>query len=167
MKNPVSLVFSCLERSRFAKYAQFLRFAFVGVLNTLIQYGIEQLCYYVVFPDVNLFAGLGGENTRVWVVTAIGFVVSVTHAYFWNSRFVFREPGSLSKYFRSVASYALTGLVLSPLIKRLAQGWGLPFWAASLVSLLVTVPLNFILNKFWAFRRQRRAGPGEEANDHR
>ena len=165
MKNPVVWFFDLVERSRFGRYAQFLRFAFVGVLNTLIQYGIEQLCYYVVFRDAS-FAALGGETAKVWTVTAIGFVVSVTHAYFWNSRFVFREPGSLRKYLRSAASYALTGLVLSPLIKRAAQGFGLPFWAASLVSLLVTVPLNFVLNKFWAFRRKKRGAPTEDANDH-
>lgn len=171
MTNPLQRLDELLARPRLAPYAQFIRFGMVGVLNTLIQYLIEQLCYYAVFRGVSFDGlgqrlGLGGEDVRVFVVTAIGFVVSVTHAYFWNSRYVFREKGSAAKYLRTVASYALTGLVISPLIKRVLQGFGLPFWAASLLSLAVTVPLNFALNKFWAFRRAR-AVPSEDKDDHR
>ena len=28
---------------------------------------------------------------------------------------------------------------------------GIPYWAAGLLSLIVTIPLNFLMNKFWAF----------------
>ena len=171
MTNPLQRFDDFLARSRLAPYRQFIRFGIVGVLNTLIQYLIEQLCYYglfrgVSFEEAGRVLGLAGEDVRVFTVTAIGFIVSVTHAYFWNSRFVFREKGSLRRYLRTVASYALTGLILSPVIKRALQGLGLPFWAASLLSLAVTVPLNFLLNKFWAFRR-KQAEPEEDADDHR
>ena len=166
MRNPLDRFFDWLETTPLKPFVQFLRFGFVGVLNTQIQYGIEQLCYYVIFRDVSfdgigLALGVTGETVRVFVVTAIGFVISVTHAYFWNSLFVFREGLSLRRYARTVASYALTGLVVSPLIKRAAQGLGFPFWAASLLSLLITVPLNFVLNKFWAFRKGKAAETGE------
>ena len=34
------------------------------------------------------------------------------------------------------------------------MAFGLPYWLASLLTLVVTVPLNFILNKLWAFRKK-------------
>ena len=29
-----------------------------------------------------------------------------------------------------------------------------PFWLASISTLIVTIPLNFVLNKFWAFAKK-------------
>ena len=54
-------------------------------------------------------------------------------------------------FLRMAACYALTGLVISPIIKLLLASIGLPYWMASLCALCLMVPLNFLMNKFWAF----------------
>lgn len=148
-----------IERIRahrlFAPLMQFARFGLVGVSNTAISYAVDMLGYYVIFR-----ASPMDERAKVALVSALSFAVSTVNSYYWNNRFVFREgektPAQhLAAYIRMTACYAVTGLVLSPLIKLWLGGLGVPFWAASVSTLLVTIPLNFALNKFWAFAKRR------------
>ncbi len=158
---------------------QFIKFGLVGVSNTAISYGIDQLFYYVVFRNAAM-----DEKLKITVVSALAFFVSVTNSYFWNNRFVFKSENRKSigqhlyAYFKTVLCYALTGLVLAPVIKiglsgvtlppslvsrlpsfLVAEGDKLPYWVLSVVPLIVSIPLNFVLNKFWAFRSR---GPKQE-----
>lgn len=59
----------------------------------------------------------------------------------------------LTAYLKTVACYGVTGLLLAPAIKVYVTALGVPYWLSSLGALVVTIPLNFILNKFWAFRK--------------
>lgn len=133
---------------------QFIKFGIVGVSNTAISFGIEMLCYYVLFVNV-----AWPDNVRIMLTSILAFAVSVTNSYFWNSCYVFHDSTcrSLSEharaYLKTVACYGVTGLVLAPSLKMYISGLGIPFWLASLCSLIVTIPLNFLLNKFWAFRK--------------
>ena len=135
---------------------QFVKFGLVGVSNTLITYGVEQLCYYVLFKNV-----AWPERALVFTVTLLGFIAGTVNSWIWNSRFVFKagtERRERRKNFlKMTLCYALTGLVLGPILKLLLTGLGLPYWLASLLVLVVTVPLNFILNKLWAFRKEKNA----------
>jgi len=146
---------------------QFVKFGLVGVSNTLISYATEMVGYYLLFAHaqfsgmVQLLAALGitatGEQVRVVVVTLLGFLLSVSNAYFWNSRYVFktgekRSTGQhIRAFLRTAACYALTGLVLSPAMKIWLGSLSVPFYLASPATLIITIPLNFLLNKFWAF----------------
>ncbi|MEG2931919.1 MAG: GtrA family protein [Ruthenibacterium sp.] len=33
------------------------------------------------------------------------------------------------------------------------QYWGVSEWIAPVINLVITIPLNFILNKFWTFKQ--------------
>ena len=169
MKDKLSSLMKRLEDSRFAPLVQFVKFGLVGVTNTLIAYAVEMLCYYVLFTDAKWAAaaalpfGLGDTMTRriLWT-NVLAFVISVTHSYLWNSRFVFkagagrRTAGQHAKaYLKTVACYALTGLILAPWLKAVLSARpspGIPYWLASIMTLAVTIPLNFVMNKFWAFK---------------
>jgi len=170
MKETFSSLIARLEKGKLAPLVQFVKFGLVGVSNTLISYAVEMLGYYVLFVRSS-FAGIvaaldamgvaaTGEQVRVIVVTLLSFVISVTNSYYWNSRYVFKSGEKRSvrdhagAYLRTVACYALTGILLSPAIKLWLGNAGIPFWATSLLSLLVTIPLNFLMNKFWAFARK-------------
>ncbi len=135
---------------------QFIRFGLVGVSNTAISYGIEMLCYYVLFANAPW-----DENVKIALTSVLAFLVSVTNSYYWNNRFVFAQGKKTKKehlvsWLKTAACYALTGLLLSPAIKMWLSGLGVPYWAASLGSLAVTIPLNFLLNKYWAFRGKKQ-----------
>lgn len=154
---------------------QFVRFGLVGLSNTGISYTIEMLCYYLLFAGAGFsdvvarlsalgIRGVSGDQVRIVVTSLIAFVVSVSNSYFWNSRYVFhsgarRTFGQHAKaYFKAMASYAITGLLLAPAIKVFVVGLGVPYWLSSLSSLVVTIPLNFLLNKCWAFQEKPAAG---------
>ena len=136
-----------------AALLQFIKFGIVGVSNTAISYGMEMLFFYVLLARSTM-----PQSAKVMLTSAAAFVVSVTNSYFWNNRYVFgngakkRLAEHARAYFRTMLCYAVTGLALSPAIKMWLVGMGVPFYAASLASLAVTIPLNFVLNKFWAFR---------------
>lgn len=145
-----------MEISRFSALVQFVKFGMVGVMNTIISYATEMLCYYVFFSGANWF-----ENTVIVMSSVIAFAVSVTNAYYWNNRFVFRNEERkgfkkhLIAYGKTVLCYALTGLIIAPLLKIWLTGMEIPYWGAVLLTLIVTVPMNFLMNKFWAFGERK------------
>lgn len=167
MKERFQALWVKLENSRLAPLLQFVKFGLVGVSNTLISYAIEMLCYYVLFRAasfggiVRALSGAGiaatGEQVKVVLTTLLAFIVSVTNSFILNSRFVFKAdekqtPGQIAQaYGKTVLCYALTGILLAPVLRLWLGGMGVPYWAASLLSLIVTIPLNFLMNKFWAF----------------
>ena len=107
-----------LQNEKLASLIQFIKFGLVGVSNTAISYGVEMLCYYVLFKN-SKFIGILGllssigisadcNNVRIVITTIIAFVISVSNSYFWNNRYVFgsgRKSFSqhLKTYFKTFA----------------------------------------------------------------
>lgn len=134
-----------LKEDQWTAFVQFVRFGIVGLSNTLI--------HYVVY------AGMVAVGINYIAASVAGFSVSVINAFFWNNRFVFRkeegEKRSIWKvFFKTFCSYAGTGLILENILLVLwIEVLKVPEIAAPVISLLITIPLNFLLNKFWAFRK--------------
>ncbi len=158
MRKRLRGLISRLEEGRLAPLCQFFKFGLVGVSNTAISYGIEMLGYYVAFARVTW-----PDRVRIAAVTAIAFVVSVLNSNYWNNRYVFKDAerkafrDHLRALLKMAACYALTGLILAPLLKVWIHERGVAYWLASLLTLVVTVPLNFVLNKLWAFRKEKES----------
>ena len=78
---------------------QFIKFGLVGVSNTLVNYLV-----YVIFVSLGV---------HYVIANALGFIISVLNAYFWGSRFVFKEDETKEKrvwwkvLLKTYASYAL------------------------------------------------------------
>ncbi len=135
---------------------QFIKFGLVGVSNTLISFAVKYGCYYWLFASL-------AERPRIIWADVLAFVISVTNSYYWNNRFVFRGGEKLGwrthlktylkTYLKTVACYGVTGLLLGPALELALTGWGVPYYLGSLLTLVVTIPLNFALNKFWAYRK--------------
>ncbi|MBQ8410501.1 MAG: GtrA family protein [Ruminiclostridium sp.] len=161
-----------------ASIIQFIKFGLVGVSNTLVNYVV-----YLIF--ISLGFGIVVSNT-------FGFLISVLNAYFWGSRFVFKEDKTKEKrvwwkvLLKTYASYAL-GFVLNTLLLILwveilnigryfgfvgdIIGWASGFITflpesltaeeiseiiAPIINIFVTVPINFVINKFWAYRQKNK-----------
>lgn len=143
------------KKTKYASLVQFVKFGIVGVSNTLIALGVYQLC-------------LHGFHMHYQVANVISFVVSVTNAYYWNNRFVFgsgtpRSPRQhLSAYGKAFLSYGSTFLLSTALLTLWVEVCGVSESVAPVINLLITIPLNFILNKFWAFRHK---GGSQEGGD--
>ena len=121
---------------------QFLKFGMVGAVNTILSYLITNTCYYAL-------------HLHEQICNLISFLITVLISFLLNSRFVFRQEESRQPWYQALAkvyaSYALTELVLMGLLLFVQERLlGIPHFIATFLNLCVTVPLNFLLNKFWA-----------------
>lgn len=146
---------------------QFLKFGLVGLSNTLISETV-----YVVIVCL---------KGHYLLASTTGFVLSVFNAYYWNSRYVFKEDETCEKrvwwkvLFKTFLSY-LWGFVANLLLlalwidliqignymeplAELLLSWNIRFLDAQTlgsllaegINLILVLPMNFFLNKFWAF----------------
>lgn len=126
---------------------QFLKFGIVGAVNTVLSYMITNTCYY-------------GLRLHEQICNLISFLITVLISYLLNSRFVFRQQEEVRQpWYKALAkvyaSYALTELVLMGILLFIQERLlGIPHFIATFLNLCITVPLNFILNKFWAYRQK-------------
>ena len=90
-----------------------------------------------------------------------GFIVSVMNAFYWSNRFVFikahdEERGLLSSFVKTVISYAITGILLnSILLWLLIDKISISEYISPILILIITVPTNFIMNKYWSFKTHK------------
>lgn len=124
-------------------FVQFVKFGSVGVSNTVISLVVYYILVYF--------------NIHPVIANAGGFVVSVINSYYWNSRYVFKEKtetNSKKAFTKVTASYGISFIVSTLLIELFVDVMHISKYIAPLLRLLVTVPLNFILNKKWAFKEK-------------
>lgn len=120
---------------------QFLKFGMVGVSNTLISLG----CYYLL-----VYLGV-----HYLLANAVGFLISVCNSYFWNSRYVFKEKkeqSGLRAFIKVFCSYGVSFCLSSVLMVLFVQVMGISEYLAPILRLVFTIPLNFVMNKLWAFK---------------
>lgn len=122
---------------------QFIKFAIIGFSNTLISYLV-----YVI----GVYFGL-----HYLLASVMGFVISVLNSFYWNNKYVFRqEEGKRNLWYtlaKTFLSYGATGLVLANILLYLwVDILHISEYLGPIMNLMITVPLNFVLNKFWAFR---------------
>lgn len=137
-------------------FMQFVKFALVGVTNTVVSYLINAatlllLGAFGLFPNTDIFIG----NT-------VAFFLSVLWAYMLSNKFVFKEDETAVKrvwwktLLKTYMAYAFTGLGLSNLISHIGVNiLHLNKFIPPLINLVISVPINFILNKFWAYRQDK------------
>lgn len=130
---------------------QFLKFGIVGVSNTLISYVLYSGSL-LVFRELKIF-----PRSDYLIAQVIQFVLSVLWSFYWNNKkvFVLQEGEKRSMWqalLKTYISYSFTGLFLnSALLVLWIRVLGISEFIAPIINLLVSVPLNFIINKFWAF----------------
>nr|WP_297705249.1 GtrA family protein [uncultured Butyrivibrio sp.] len=133
---------------------QFVKFGIVGVSNTVISY----LLY--TFSLLALRAlGLFSKADYI-IASVIAFVLSVLWSFYWNNKkvFVMKEGESRNMFkalLKTYVSYSFTGLFLNAILLILwVQVLNISEFIAPILNLVISVPLNFLINKFWAFRTE-------------
>lgn len=119
---------------------QFLKFGVIGLANTFLSLSIY---YFFVYVGVNYL-----------LANTIAFIITVANSYFWNNRYVFRKTsaGHLKAITKVYICYGATFLISTFLLYVMVDWLGISKYIAPILNLFVTVPLNFILNRFWAFK---------------
>lgn len=122
-------------------FFQFVKFCLVGVSNTAISLGIYYI-FLMINPDLYIIGN------------AVGFVVSVLNSYFWNSRFVFDKKDEKGKTIvKTFAAYGTNLLLGTILLYLFVDILHVSEYLAPLLNLVITVPLNYVLNKKWVMKK--------------
>lgn len=131
---------------------QFVKFGIVGLSNTIIGYLIYVVSLKCI-RRVNLF-----QNTDIYIAQLIMFLLSVLWSFYWNNKAVFKAGEEEHRnvglaLLKTYAAYAFTSLFLSEVLLLLwVDVLGISEYVAPVINLIITVPLNFIIQKFWAFK---------------
>ncbi len=122
------------------KIWQFGKFCLVGASNTLVYLAVYYLLLY--FKCFYLFANI------------IGFIVSVFNAFVWIHRYVFKSQrnSAITVLIKTYVAYGSTSIISTGLMYILVDYLGVSRYVAPIITLIVTIPLNFVLNKFWSFK---------------
>lgn len=132
---------------------QFVKFGLVGISNTVVSYVLYAFIL-LVFEWLHV-----RFSFDYLVAQLVSFVLSVLWSFYWNNRFVFAlqegEERSLGRaLLKTYLVYSVTGVLLSGILLVVwIQLMGISEYLAPLLNLVITVPLNFLLNKYWAFAR--------------
>ena len=97
----------------------------------------EKIVQFIKFGLVGVSNNLICYGTYVLLVSIgmhyvpsniIGFSISVFNAFYWNNKYVFSDSNVWVEIF------------------------GIPEVIAPIINLIVTVPINFLTNKYWAYK---------------
>ncbi len=139
------------EKRRIA-LLQFINFAFIGVINTFIDFGI-----YTLLTRYTTFFHYSEESSafpwRIILASILSFLVATTFSFFSNRTWTFKQKekptlGEAAKFYSTTSS----GIVISSgLLYVLVHAFGMFDLYAKIFSTIVTIFWNFILKRFWVF----------------
>ena len=141
-----------LSENQMKGFLQFVKFGIIGLSNTVVSYLIYLGTLFFLqsrelFPQIDYLIG-----------TVVAFLISVLWSFFWNRRFVFvPEEGKkvpwLQALIKTYISYAFTGLFLNSFLSFFwIEIVGISKIVAPVLNLVISVPINFFMNKLWAFK---------------
>lgn len=135
-----------------AAFMQFVKFGIVGVSNTVISY-VLYAATLLILQKADLFP----KTDYLWA-QIVAFILSVLWSFYWNNKMVFVTSEESERVWwkaliKTYISYSFTGLFLNSILLILwVKICGMSEFVAPILNLLISVPLNFLINKFWAFK---------------
>lgn len=118
---------------------QFFKFGIVGLLSSCLGLG----GYYI-------FLCLG---CHYLLANVISWCISVFNAFYFNNRYVFKSSASWwNALMKAYISYGVSFVLGTGLLYILIEWCGESELKAPIYILFLTVPLNFVSNKFWTFK---------------
>lgn len=83
----------------------------------------------------------------------MSWIISVFNAFYWNNKYVFRNENTwLKALIRTYISYGFSFILGNILLIVLIEFFKVSEIIAPLIILVITIPLNFLMNKFWTFK---------------
>lgn len=132
---------------------QFVQFCTVGVTNVLVSYSINVIMLMIQKPFSFRFDYI--------VANVSAFVLSVLWSFHWNNRYVFSDDqfkrSKKRTLLKSYATYGFSGIVLNNVLSTIWIGViGVSKYCAPLLNVPFSMPINFIISKFWTYRVSKR-----------
>lgn len=141
-----------LSEEKTESVLQFLKFCIVGVSNTVISYVLNIGTLLLLAPKQLSY--------DYFIGNIVSFVLSVLWSFYWNNRFVFKADNEKRVIWKALLktymSYGFTGIILNNVLSYVwIDMLGISKLIAPFINLIISVPLNFIINKFWAFKTEK------------
>ena len=145
---------------------KFVKFGLIGVLNTLVDFGVFWVMDRWVVgrgPTLVLLGTVVAAGP--YISNAVAYVVANLHSFVWNKLWTFERrdrvtKGEAGRYLLTSAGYLLLSAVslavcirilslpvIAPLVP---EGW--TNLLAKLPTACVTIFYNYLMNKFWVFK---------------
>lgn len=152
----VELLFKIIKKDLTDKkrqtFKEFLQFGLVGVSNTIISY----LLYVVTL----LLVSKSGVKFDYIIANIVSWLLSVLWSFYWNNKFVFKKEEGEKRniwaaLFKAYVSYGFTGLILNNILSVLwVSVLHISKMLAPIINLVISIPINFFMNKLWAFGKK-------------
>lgn len=152
----VELLFKIIKKDLTDKkrqtFKEFLQFGLVGVSNTIISY----LLYVVTL----LLVSKSGVKFDYIIANIVSWLLSVLWSFYWNNKFVFKKDEGEKRniwaaLFKTYVSYGFTGLILNNILSVLwVSVLHISKMLAPIINLVISIPINFFMNKLWAFGKK-------------
>ena len=154
----VELLFRILKKDLTDKtrqtFKEFLQFGLVGVSNTIVSYAL-----YAITLGILINAGLF-PSIDYFIANVVSFLLSVLWSFYWNNKYVFKADDGEKRniwaaLFKTYCSCAFTGLILNNVLLYLwISVLGINKMIAPIINLIINIPINFFMNKLWAFGKK-------------
>lgn len=138
------------SKKQWDDFFQLVKFCVVGVSNAAVSYLINVITLLLLRP---LYWGYD------YIIANIAaFLLSVLWSFYWNSKYVFPEGkegrSTLKLLLKMYMTYGLTGIILNNVLGTIwIKKLGISKFIAPLLNIPITVGINFVLNKFWTFKK--------------
>ena len=152
----VELLFKIIKKDLTDKkrqtFKEFLQFGLVGVSNTIISY----LLYVVTL----LLVSKSGVKFDYIIANIVSWLLSVLWSFYWNNKFVFKKEEGEKRniwaaLFKTYVSYGFTGLIINNILSVLwVSVLHISKMLAPIINLVISIPINFFMNKLWAFGKK-------------
>lgn len=145
---------------------KFLKFGVIGVLNTLVDFGVFYVMDRWVIGEGPTLVLLGrAVAVGLYISNAVAYVTANIHSFLWNKFWTFRKRdrvtrGEAARYLVTSAGYLLisslglavfTRVLSAPLLAGLVPERQVNM-LAKLPTACVTIFYNYLMNKFWVFK---------------
>lgn len=123
---------------------QFFKFGLVGCSNSAVTLIVYYICIWLL-----------GAEFYLWGQT-VGYIVAVINSFLWNSKFVFNDSqvnkahAFIKMCLCNVIVYVMQMLLLYCFVDIISISEKI----APVIAILITLPVNFLLNKIFAFKQQ-------------
>lgn len=122
---------------------QFIKFSVIGLSNTVISLAVYYIFIFIHNSTPMAMAGQGA-----------GWAVSIFTGFLLNKKYTFTKSKEIwwKALVKMYIGYTLSLLISLVLIYVQIEQFNIPVSIAPIINLIITIPLNFFITKYWSFK---------------
>ena len=126
------------------RFNQIFKFSIVGFINTIVSY-----VTYVFFVKLNF---------NYILANYIAFAFGVVNSYILNNKYVFKKNKfHIIPFFKTLLSYSTSSIIGTSLLIIMVELFGISEYIAPIFITAISVPFNYVVLKYWAFKTQDKS----------